>query len=120
MSHNLINTLIKYLKQIRSPRLQDTELQDTDFSSFLSNTPLTHRQQRQQRIEECEKLGISTCIDNPSEQSEIFCGSASVPELERRLNAKKAIMNAENATKHSKWANFIAFSVLIVSAIALI
>lgn len=120
MNLNLINTLTKYFKRIRSQKLQDTELQGTDFSSW-SDTPPKHKQQL---IEECQKLGVSIYIDDPSEQSAgVYANQravASEAELERRLNAKKAIMNAEKATKHSKWANFIAFSVLIVSAIALI
>ncbi|MEQ1838241.1 MAG: hypothetical protein ABL858_07905 [Candidatus Nitrotoga sp.] len=107
MNLNLINTLTKYFKRIRSQKLQDTELQDTDFSSFLPDTP-----PKQQLIEECQKLGVSIYIDDPSEQSAgVYANQravASEAELERRLNAKKAIMNAEKATKLSKWAIFIS------------
>lgn len=86
----------------------------SDFSAFVSAVPLTRKQLL---IEECEKQGVSMCIDDPSEQSAgvyaIMRGVASEAELEHRLNAKRAI-------SLSRRTNVIAFFVLIVSAIDLV
>lgn len=104
----------KYIKRIFQAKAAK---KGPDFSSFATAAPLTRRQQL---IEECKKQDVSTCIDDPSEKSAIFQGDASVAELERRLNAKKAIGLSKHANDLSKRANGIALFALIVSAIPLI
>lgn len=67
-------------------------------------------------MEECQKNDVSIYVDNPSEPSSgIYAelrGVASEAELERRLNAKKAV-------SQSSRANVIAAIALIVSFVAL-
>lgn len=68
-------------------------------------------------MEECKKNDVSIYIDNPSEQSSgIYAelrGVVSEAELERRLNAKKAV-------NQSKRANVISAIAFIVSLVALL
>jgi len=105
----------KYIKQILQRRgILRRKKANSDFSAFVSAIPLTRKQLL---IEECEKQDVSIYIEEPSEQSSgvysIFRGIASEAELERRLNAKKAIA-------FSKRANVIAFLIFIVSAVDLV
>lgn len=62
-----------------------------DFSSFLPDTPPTHKQWL---IEKCTKRGIPIYIDDHMEQcssaNAIFRTPASEAELEDRLRKKKA------------------------------
>ena len=104
----------EYIKRIFKA---EAAKKDSDFYTFVPATPLTRRQQL---IEECKKQDVSTCIDDPTERSAIFQGDASEAEIERRLNAKKAIDLSKHANDLSKRANGIALFALIVSAIALI
>jgi uncharacterized membrane protein len=68
-------------------------------------------------LDECNKKDVSIYIDNPSEQSAgiyaEFRGVASEAELERRLNAKKAVIQSSRA-------NIISIIALIVSVAALV
>lgn len=102
------NKLTNYLFKTRSAN------KEFDFSSFLPDTPQTHKQQL---LEECIKRGISIYVDNPLEQSSgaysIFRNPASEAELEYRLSTKKAIALSERA-------NIIALLALIASALPLI
>lgn len=91
-------------------RLFEVANKDSDFSTFAPSTPLTRKQRL---IEECEKRDVSVYIDDLAEQSAIFRSIVSETELERRLNAKKAITL-------SKCANVIALFSLIVSTFALL
>lgn len=101
----------KYIKRIFQAKAAK---KDSDFSTFVPATPPTRRQQL---IEECKKLGVSTCIDDPLERSTIFQGDASEVELERRLNAKKAIGLSERANTLSKCENVISLLAFIVATI---
>lgn len=87
---------------------------DQDFSKYFGETPKTRKQQL---LEECKKNDVSIYIDNPSEQSSgIYAelrGVVSEAELERRLNAKKAV-------NQSKRANVISAIAFIVSLVALL
>ena len=105
----------EYIKRVFKAKVAKNS---SDFSSFLSDIPLTHKQQQ---IEACQKLGVSIYIDDPSEQSAGVYANlravASEAELECRLNAEKAIMNAEKATKLSKWAIVISLLALLLDFI---
>ena len=95
-------------------RLFARKQNDQDFSKFVDEAPKTSKQRL---LEECAKHDVSIYIDNPSEQSAgvyaEFRGVASEAELERRLNAKKAV-------GQSYRANVIAAVALIVSLVALV
>lgn len=106
-----LNECIKRIFKAKSVK------KDSDFSTFVPVVPLTCKQLL---IEECKKQDVSTCIDDPTERSAIFQGDASEAELERRLNAKKAIDLSKHANDLSKRANGIALFSLVASAIALI
>lgn len=86
----------------------------TDFSAYFDEPPKTRKQRL---LEDCEKHDVSVHIDDAAEQSSsfsaLFRGVASEAELERRLNEKKAIHNANRA-------NVISAISLIVSIVALI
>lgn len=85
-----------------------------DFSKYFGETPNTRKQRL---LEDCRKNDVSIYLDNPSEQSSgtyaELRGVASEAELERRLNAKKAV-------SQSTRANVIAAIALIVSLVALV
>lgn len=87
---------------------------DQDFSKYFSEVPQTRKQRL---LEECKKNDVSIYIDNSSEQSSgIYAelrGVVSEAELERRLNAKKAV-------SQSSRANLVAAIALIVSVVALV
>lgn len=95
-------------------RLFARKQNDQDFSKYLGEVPQTRKQRL---LEECGKNDVSIYIDNSSEQSSgIYAelrGVVSEAELERRLNAKKAV-------SQSSRANFIAAIALIVSVVALV
>lgn len=95
-------------------RLFARKQNDQDFSKYLGEVPQTRKQRL---LEECRKNDVSIYIDNSSEQSSgIFAelrGVVSEAELQRRLNAKKAV-------GQSNRANFIAAIALIVSVVALV
>lgn len=104
----------KFIKQIiEALGFFRPKSKDTDFSAFMSGIPQTRKQRL---IEECKRQDVSIYIDDPTEQSAgIYAelrGVVSEAELERRLNAKKAIAL-------SKRTNVIAYFSLFVSAIAL-
>lgn len=87
---------------------------DQDFSKYFGEVPQTRKQWL---LEECKRNDVSIYIDNPSEQSSgIYAelrGVVSEAELERRLNAKRAV-------GQSNRANVIAAIALIVSVVALV
>jgi len=86
-----------------------------DYSTYFGDSPPTSR--KQALLNECERLDVSIHIDDASETSSgvyaQFRGVASEAELERRLNAKKALERAS-------WANAIAILALLVAVAALI
>lgn len=94
----------KFIKRLFEAKVAS---KDFDFSTFVPATPLTGKQRL---IEECNKRDVSIYTDDPTElPTSIFRSVASEAELERRLNAEKAIA-------HSKRANVIAlFSLLRLS-----
>lgn len=105
----------KYIKQILQRRgILRRKTANADFSAFVSAIPLTRKQLL---IEECKRQDVSIYIDDTSEQSAgvyaYLRAVAPEAELERRLNAKKAITLARRA-------NVIANCALIVSTIALV
>ena len=87
---------------------------DQYFSKYLGEVPQTRKQRL---LEECRKNDVSICIDNSSEQSSGIYSElravVSEAELERRLNAKKAVVQSSRA-------NFIAAIAFIVSVVALV
>jgi hypothetical protein len=87
---------------------------DQDFSKYLSETPQT---KKQRLLEACIKHDVAIYTDDPSEQSTgVYAelrGVASEAELERRLNSKKAVGQAN-------LANHIAAIALLISLIALV
>lgn len=92
-----------------------TQKQDhKDFSTYLEESPQTRKQLL---LEECIKNNVSIHVDDSSETSSgiyaNFRGVASEAELERRLNAKTAIIQ-------SKRANFLARLALLFSAASFI
>jgi len=95
-------------------RLFARKQNDQDFSKYLAEVPQTRKQRL---LKDCKKYDVSIYSDNPSEQSsgiyEEFRGVVSEAELERRINAKKAVAQINRA-------NFIATIALIVSVAALV
>lgn len=85
-----------------------------DFSSFLDSVS---KSKKQLLIEECKKRNVSVHLDDPTEPlTGIYAelrGVASEAELERRLNAVKAV-------GVSRCSNLIAIIALFVSVVALI
>lgn len=96
-------------------RLFQRPPKEGDFSSFFGDAEETSNKSR--LLRECEKLGVSPYIDNPSETSSgvyaQFRGVASDAELERRLNAARTASMA-------RYANNIALLALLVSVVALV
>ena len=86
-----------------------------DYSAYFRDSPPTSR--KQALLNECERLDVSIHVDDASETSSgvyaQFRGVASEVELERRLNAKKALGLAS-------WANGIAILAFLVALAALI
>ena len=105
------NTAMAFLTM---KRLFARKQNDQDFSKYFGDVPQTRKQRL---LDECKKNDVSIYIDNSSEQSSGFYaelrGVVSEAELERRLNAKKAV-------SQSSRANFIAAIALIVSVVALV
>lgn len=98
---------------LRMKRFFTRKQDDQDFSKYFCEVPQTRKKRL---LEECKKNDVSIYIDNSSETSSSiyaeFRGVVSEAELERRLNAKKAV-------HQSSRANFIAALALIVSVVAL-
>lgn len=88
---------------------------EEDFSSFLGQAQVPPNKER--LLRECERLGVTPYVDDPSESSSgVYAqlrGVASEAELERRLNAARASMLA-------RYANIIAVLALLVSIVALV
>lgn len=104
----------KYIKQTLQRRgILRRKKANSDFSAFVPTPPLTRKQLL---IGKCVNQDVSISIDDPSEPSvgvyTIFQSIASEIELERRLNAKKAVT-------FSNPANVISMLVLIVLTITL-
>lgn len=96
-------------------RLFQRPSKNGDFSSFFGDVDNTSNKSR--LLRECEKRGVSPYIDDPSETSSgVYAqlrGVASEAELERRLNAVRALGAA-------RYANAIAILALLVSIAAFI
>ena len=95
-------------------RLFSKNTKDQDFSSFVGGGP---KSKKQLLIEECKRRDVSVSLDDPAESSSgVYAelrGGASEAELERRLNAVRAV-------GLSKLANLLAIIALLVSVVALI
>lgn len=95
-------------------RLFSKKTDNQNFSSFFDGVS---KSKKQLLIEECKKHNVSVHLDDPTESSTgIYAelrGVASEAELERRLNAARAI-------GLSKRSNLIAIIALLVSVVALI
>ena len=84
---------------------------DQNWEKFFGEAPKT---KKTQLIHECKKHDITIYIDDVTEDTSNnpLRGVASEAELERRLNAKRAVDN-------SKHANIIAITAVIISLISL-
>lgn len=85
-----------------------------DFTDFLDAPPISRKESL---LRNCKKFDVSIYIDDASETSSGVYASmravASEAELERRLNAKKAVLQASSANK-------IAICALIVAIVAFV
>ena len=93
----------------------------TDFSTYLEKSPQTRKQLL---LKECDKNNVSIHVDDSSETSSgIFADLRSVAseaELERRLNAKTAIIQSKRANCLARLALLFSAASFIVSLAALI
>lgn len=80
-----------------------------DWTKFFGSVEETRKERL---IRQCNSHDVSIYIDDQSEESKgtyaALRGVASEAELERRLNAKKAI-------SQSRYSNYIAFIALLIS-----
>jgi len=96
-------------------RLFRPKPKDEDFSAFLGDVQIPAK--KQVVLEECKKHNVSPYVDDASETSSgVYAqlrGVASEAELERRLDAKKALGLASRA-------NTIAILAFLVSVAAFV
>jgi len=84
---------------------------DQNWEKFLGEIPTTRKAQL---LDKCKKLDVTIFIDDVNEDASNnpLRGVASETELERRLNAKKAVHN-------SKRANIISIIAIVIALISL-
>lgn len=97
-------------------RLFQRNSRDEDFSAFLDDAK---KSTKQILIEKCRRNNASIYVDDASETSSgIYAqlrGVASEAELERRLNAKKALGLASRANTVAILAFLVSIATLVVA-----
>ena len=87
-----------------------------DFTDYLDTPPISRKEDL---LRNCQKLDVSIYIDDASETSEgVYAsmrGVASEAELERRLNAKKTVLQASSANRIAIFALIVAIAAFVRS-----